>query len=140
LGIDVGRLRALPIDQLEQEVLNAANEVSANVAGYDNFGQSMGLEDKADDVLGEEPEEIMAASRALVSAGLLVSPTDKITPDLKRALQAAADQKAPGLYDVMSDSKDLDEALEGVGNGSWGIGGSALQSGAGNQYSAGGSI
>lgn len=126
---DVESLKTLPIDQLEQEVLQSAAKVSAHVGGAENFADSMGLEPgPAESPLGRPDGEVRACSEILVAAGLLRAPTDTVTPDLRRALQAVADQRSPGLYDVMTDDRDLQEVLQGVVSGSWGIGGGSPSS------------
>lgn len=125
---DIESLKTLPIDQLEQEVLQSAAKVSAHVGGAENFAESMGLGEGAEETLGRPAGEVRACSEILVAAGLLRAPTDTVTPDLRRALQAVADQRSPGLYDVMTDDRDLQEVLQGVVSGSWGIGGDAPSS------------
>lgn len=78
--------------------------------------------DSAGTLGGPDAETVLAASQALVEGGMLPMPTDRVTPDVRRALQAVADRKSPGLYDVINDDDDLAEVLEGVANGSFGVG------------------
>jgi len=128
LDREVESLKTLPIDQLEQIALEEASKVSANLGGYNSFAESMGQDAPAgayEDPLGVDPATIRAASEALVSMGVLRVPTDSVTPDFKRALQAAADQASPGLYDVIGNHDDCVEVIQGVANGTIGNGGSS---------------
>ncbi len=123
LDRDVQALQTLPIDQLEQIAMEEASKVSAHVGGFNNFAESMGQDAPAgayEDPLGVDPAVIRAASEKLVSMGLLRIPTDKSNPEFKRALQAAADQTSPGLYDVIGNHDDCVEVIQGVANGTIG--------------------
>jgi hypothetical protein len=120
-------MQTLPIDQLEQLALEEASKVSSHLSGYNNFAESMGQDAPAgayEDPLGVDPTVIRAASEKLVSMGLLRMPTDKSNPEFKRALQAAADQSSPGLYDVIGNHDDCVEVIQGVANGTIGNAGS----------------
>lgn len=120
----------MPLDQLEQTVLEQASRVSAHLNGAEDFSEAMGLEEtlpEAGTPMGMDAETVRAASQVLVSQGLLKMPTDRVSREMRQALQALADQFAPGLYDVMHEDKDLLEVLKGVANGTFGNGGDAGQ-------------
>ncbi len=121
----------MPLDQLEQTVLEQASRVTAHLGGHEDFADSMGLEETVEDAgtpLGSiDSSMVRAASEALVSQGLLSLPTDRVSKDMRRALQALADKFAPGLYDVVADDKDLLEVIKGVANGTFGNGADAGQ-------------
>ena len=103
------QLRAMPLEQLEQQVL-------AKVAGLQQAPEREGLTDYMDDMpppppdvapgLDEfdqallPPELVQAASGALVELGLLPAPTDVVTLELLSVLQGALDKVSPGMYNL----------------------------------------
>jgi len=125
----------MPLDQLEQLLVDQAEETSMAASGYGSVAESIGLEDipaeaggempeiSAEDMmLSADPDTVEGATTVLVEAGLLTSITTDITPELVQVLQDVADQNAPGLYDVLGNEAALVEVLEGVSNGTIPIG------------------
>ena len=80
-------------------------------------------------VEGEAPPEVVASATAmLVAAGLLVEPSETLTPEVLSVLAQLAEQFAPGLYD-MANPAHVTEILDGIINGTIPIAASAPEPG-----------
>ena len=106
------QLMSMPLDQLEQMVLGKAK----NLGEMQRMADPTGGEAPPADLSNEgmiDGALVMAATTKLAELGLPVQPTQQLTPDVVKALQAALDKVVPGLYNL-SNPDDLEEVLNGI--------------------------
>lgn len=70
----------------------------------------------AENPTGISPEDIMAASAALVQQGWMQQTSSEVGAEMVMALQGVATLVAPGLYDL-SNPQDLSEVIRGISTG-----------------------
>tara|TARA_R110000824_G_scaffold278612_1_gene466892 strand:+ start:8349 stop:8885 length:537 start_codon:yes stop_codon:yes gene_type:complete len=125
-------LATMPLDQLEQLVMQQANEVSSLLGGEGTDaapaapGEMMPAPEGSPavdpymdsgaplDMLSSDI--IQMATTRMVESGFLDVASSEMTPELIQVLQGAADAIAPGIYNMNNDA-DLTEFVNGIANG-----------------------
>jgi len=128
-------LAEMPLDQLEQLVMQQASEVSSLLGGEGtDVSPALGAPPAEAPIAPEgeqsvspymetgapldmiSPDIIQMATTKLVEAGFLDVASSDMTPELIQVLQTVADSVAPGIYNLNNDA-DMMEFINGIANG-----------------------
>lgn len=118
-------LQNMPLDQLEQLVLQATDEVNAALQGRGiDLGPGAGAVGPTPSGMGEPggglslvtPELLGAVSEVLVALGVLSEPVQEMSPDFMEMLTVLAEHTNPGVYNLQNED-DLVEFLNGIATG-----------------------
>ena len=129
-------IQNMPIEQLEQFIIQEAGRVQQLMAGEGEPAPAPGVEEAMPPM--EEPapgmeavapymdtgvpldmlsaDIIQQATTALVESGYLDLAASELTPEVIQTMQAVAERVAPGIYDMSNDA-DLMEFVNGIANG-----------------------
>jgi hypothetical protein len=130
------QLATMPIEDLESLVMEESKKLSGllDTGGEETIPADPAMEELPADVAVSpimnpevpldmlSPDIIQAATSTLVAAGLLDRATGQMTPELIEVFQTAANEIAPGIYNLTND-EDLMEFVNGIANGTIAFGG-----------------